>query len=753
MQTRSLPRLLVLASLACSLTLQAPAQAPPAPQIPGFPPGASSATPPRPDGYPALEEVIKDLKRADGLFTIFYAEPSDRTREPERLLALIPHRLLGQDLLLATSLSRGGYFTSWMWDDYLFRLEVRGRQLALVLPEVRYPTKGDEPVSEVIQKTYNARILATTPILSLSPAGEPVVDLGTLLKSDLAAPPLGGGIRAELSKWIRREKNLPAKVFSKNILIEVELAVGSGQGMSLLGVAYDFHELPPLGSYQPRLADDRVGYFLTARRDWTKKHDARDTFDRYINRWNLQKKDPSLELSPPVKPIKFIIEKTVPIQWRRYVRQGIEVWNRAYEKIGFTGAIEVFQQTHDNELKDVDPEDAEWNFFRWIVSGQPFAMGPSRTDPRTGQILDADIICDDSMIRSWIEDFATFTPRAVAEAKGPGFREYQRLHPGFRIPGAEALEEQASEVGLSDEARRTIEAKFAARGQSFCDHSIGFQHQIALGYQTMALRAGNLKIPEKLIGEAIRELVAHEVGHALGLRHNFKASSWLTLEEIQRRRSTEEPLSGSVMDYNPLLLLPRDRADGSLRIVSPTIGPYDYWAIEYGYKVRGPADKGEEEMLAAIAGRCAEPGLAYATDEDTMWVFSPDPLVNRWDMGGDPFRWAQERIALTEELLARVGEVAAIAGESRYHLTRAFETLLWEKATVLDLVARWVGGQHFHRDHEGDPSARAPFVLVPAERQRSALKLLKETVFRDAFFAFSPDLLNKLAPPRWSHWG
>ena len=717
---------------------RAPAQAPPPPQGPVLR-----------DGMPAAEDVVRDMKRAEGLFPIFYFEPSGPGRDPERLLALIPGRLINQDILLATSISQGGSYTGWMWDDYLIRFEVRGRQLALVLPDVRYSMQGGNPVAEVVQKTYNSKILVTVPIIAWSGGMEPLIDLGQLLKSNLAGLPGGGMVRSDLSRWMKK------KVFQDNVLIEVELALAAGQGANLMGVAYAFRRLPDPGifSYAVRGADDRVGYFLTARRDWTKRHDARELFDRYINRWNLKKKDPNLELSPPEQPITFIIEKTVPVQWRRSVRQGIEEWNKAFEKIGFTDAIQVLQQTNDNDQKDIDPEDARYNFFRWIVSGNAFAMGPSRVDPRTGQILDADIIFDDSMVRYWIQEFDLFSGRAIADAKGPGFREFLERHPTYRIPCSDSPAAGGPGARDEDPARKALADMFAARGQHSCDFSIGLQHQIALGYYMMAAGARNPKIPERLIAEAIRETVTHEIGHTLGLRHNFKASSWLTVEEIKKRRSTNEATAASIMDYNPILFFADDAPDFNGNFVTPTIGPYDYWAVEYGYKVRGPADKGEEEMLAAIAGRCAEPGLAYATDEETMWTISPDPLVARFDMSSEPFLWAQERIKLADRLLPLIAEVASAPGESRYFVTRAFETLLAEKGRAMSTVSRWIGGQFFNRDHKGDLNGRQPLVLVGAQKQRDAMALLGDTILRDGFLSFPPELLNQLAPPRWMHWG
>ena len=122
-----------------------------------------------------------------------------------------------------------------------------------------------------------------------------------------------------------------------------------------VGISYSFRRLPQAGSFQPRIADERVGYFTTVRQDWAMKWSERENIVRYVNRWDVKKKDPTLEMSPPEKPIVFVVEKTVPLQWRRYVAEGIAEWNKAYEKLGIVGAIVVQQQTEDNEFANVDP--------------------------------------------------------------------------------------------------------------------------------------------------------------------------------------------------------------------------------------------------------------------------------------------------------------------------------------------------------------------------------------------------------------
>ena len=788
--------------------------------------------------YPDFDKVTKGMKSQEGLFTLWYYPEGSKEKDAEKLLCQIPSGFLGQQFMLSTSMSGGGFFTGFPIDERVVRWEVLGRQLLLIEPETHYVVDKSKEVSDVVRRTYPDRIRRAMPIVTKSPGGDPVIDLGRLLKSDFAdiswMSYYGGGINASLSKWTKK------KTFPLNVEIGVELAVGAGDpsgSYDKKAVHYSFWKFPE-SDYQPRVADDRVGYFLTANQDWAKPADSRDLFNRYIDRWPLTKRDPSLPLCEPKKPIIFYIEKTVPVRFRQAVRDGILEWNKAFEKVGFLNAVEVRQQTDDNEWKDLDPEDMRYSFFRWIVTGAGFAMGPHRGNPFTGEIYDADIVFDDSMVRFFEQEAGQMLAAHTVASKfdDPALQKFLAEHPQWRRPDQDW---ETFVFGDEDEAkqREAMLQRMRQRGHQCCDYAYGMRHQMALAHSVLAGQPQ--EVIDRFLYDVIKETVMHEVGHTLGLRHNFKASTIYSLDEIKRRRTTGEATLGSVMDYSPTLLFADNATEG--HFTTPTIGPYDYWAIEYGYRpfdgtyngankddeaadkekkadpqpepagktvavetkievevgdipkelldqmppdvrkllesgdleklmaearvkpeqvaeavASGPAFRappsGEEAMLLAIASRCTEPELIYGTDEDTTSM-SPDPTCNRFDMASDPIDWARSRMELADKRLDNLLEWAAKDQESWCYVRQAFVTLWHEKASALDYVGRYIGGQYFNRAHRGDDNAQPPFVVVDARRQREAMAFIEDHLFNDSFFSTSPEVLNHLAPARWWHDG
>ena len=278
--------------------------------------------------------------------------------------------------------------------------------------------------------------------------------------------------------------------------------------------------------------------------------------------------------------------------------------------------------------------------------------------------------------------------------------------------------------------------------------------QFAFGSVVMAAEAQ--PIPEaklkKVLLEGLKFTVMHEIGHTLGLRHNFKASAYLTLDEINDPAKTAATgLAASVMDYTPINFAPKGKKQGDF--YSRTIGPYDYWAIEYGYKpLSGGSSEGELPELKKIAARGAESALNYATDEDCRGV-DPDPLVNRFDLGKDPVAFARRQVELIHQLLPGLADRMTKKGEGYERVRRAFNILLANHGSAMYFTARFVGGVYVHRDHKGDPDARPPLVVVSPVKQREALALLEEEALGENAFQFPAELYNYLATPKWSHWG
>jgi hypothetical protein len=741
----------LLVSTAVGHSQVAPSAGPPAP--------AQGAAPALPD----FGTTIRGLVPVPGLITLYEANPADPNHDATKLLGQIPRGLLNQDLYLVSTISRGES-AGMNWGEYLIRFELQDRRVVISTPDTQYVSKPNTTAGELVSRTHTAGFLAAMPVITFSPQGDPVVDLGQVMLGSLGElpPPFSpqtmgfGGIagpRRDLSRFTK------VKSFPENVVVDVDLAFmrrdGSGTN---LGISYAIRRLPPLGIYQPRVADERVGYFPTVQQDWGIKHSERENIVRFINRWDLKKKDATLELSPPEKPIVFIVEKTVPLQWRKYVAEGVTEWNKAFEKIGISNAIVVEQQTDDNEFAHVDPEDARYNFVRWIITGDPFAVAMSRVDPRTGQVLNAEIAFDDSMLRIYSEEFDVFGPGPAAATLGPDVMSFLEQNPDY-VPFGQTLS-QVKQTGqrmsgpfaMDDQVAATPRVQRPAAGFqkfSMCNYAAGMHRELAMG--NVLAGATGRKIPEPLIGEVIRMIISHEVGHTLGLRHNFKASSWLSMDEIRHRRdSTDEPTTASVMDYNPNLYFPGDDVEKVRHFCTPCIGPYDYWAIEYGYRVPGPQEGGEQQMLAKITAQCTQKQNAYATDEDTT-MLSPDPLSNRFDMSSDPLGWAKARIDLCDGILKDVHKWGERKEQPRHYLLESYGMVISEKARNMLYVSRVPGGEYFNRNRIGDPNAVAPIVLVDPKQQREAVRMLGETIFSDTYFTTDPELLNELVPSR--DWG
>ena len=745
------PRFLAVVTLIAGLPAAAADPAPSAPTqaetpaTPAQPPAAPPKEPTPPaetkSSKPTFAVLLKDATKIGGLIPLH--------RKDDKVFAELPDSILGKDLFVLISIARGigersvlGGMSWGFGDDWVWQFRKIDDNIQIVRRNVRFFADKGSPEEKAVDLAYTDSVLFSVPIATTAPSGAPVIDLAAIFLTDLpriSATLPGFSFARDRSTWSR------VKGFPDNVELEVAATYGSSGAAEIdtvpdsRGATINVHysiSLLPQNSYKPRLADERVGYFVTALKDFSQKVDE-DRFVRYINRWNLEKADAAAPVSPPKKPIVFWIEKTVPFKYRQPIREGIEAWNEAFQKAGFASAIEVRQQP---DQTDWDPEDVNYNTFRWITAGAGFAMGPSRVNPRTGQILDADIIFDGDFLQFWRREYENFTPQAVAIlTDGP--------------TAAAGILPAASERVTGSHGHG------AGHACSACMLFDGHARETAFAATALAVAGNGLTEAdkEKLVVQGLKLVTSHELGHTLGLRHNFKGSSLLTLADINDpAKVAQSGASTSVMDYIPANISPKGKPQGDY--YTAKLGPYDVWAIEYGYKpVGGGSPEGELAELEKIAGRSGEPQLAYSTDEDTQ-PGDPDPMSNRFDLGSDPVEFARNRAELVAQvmptLVERMTAKEANGKTPGYERVRqAFGVLLTSHGNAMNFAARLVGGLHTSRAHKGDANAPTPFRVVDAQKQRDALTLLEQQMFSAQPFSFPPELLNQLVSTRWMHWG
>ena len=476
-----------------------------------------------------------------------------------------------------------------------------------------------------------------------------------------------------------------------------------------IGFYYSFAALPkePMAA---RHADDRVGHFITKTQDFS--DDIKLTTNKhFVNRWRLEKKDPSAALSEPVTPIVFWLDKNIPLKYRKSVTDGVLEWNLAFEKIGFKNALVVKQQSNEDEFDTMDARHAS---IRWFVGADVgFAIGPSQVDPRSGEILDADIGMSDVFSRGarlFIGE-SRHSPLGIDAPSGSTLG----MHAGKETPHCNYAHEAGMEMGFAFDL-------LDARNQ--IDMTSPEAEELAQIY--------------------MKDVIMHEVGHTLGLRHNFRSSTIYSLQQLADPAFTKKNgMSGSVMDYNPFNIAPKGEKQGEY--VMSTLGPYDYWAIEYAYK---PIPAGEEEAtLAKIAARSTEPLLAYGTDEDSYGQGDPD--VNVFDLGSDALTYFKRRMTNTRELWDRLQTKQLPVGESYETLRRSFEYGLNQFSRAIPSALKYVGGVTFLRDRAG--SSRATYTPISTARQREALNLVTYSLFKPDSFKISPELMSRLGPYNFTY--
>lgn len=742
---------------ACAVLRPPSAAAPAAAAVPATPasgaspyatapaaPASGQATPGRPDPSAPrpFADVIKGAAQQAGFVPVW--------RKDDKLWLEIPAERLDQPFLLTVNISHSvgerGLYGSQMGPSWLvsFR-KVNNTLIQLVALNTQFVASG-APMQATVAQGFSDSLIASAIIASAPhPERKSVLVDGAFLLSDIP------GYSTRLEAAFRLPYTLDrTNSFFEKTRVEADITTLNARmhyataripapplvpstpmppppqatadpRSFFVGYVYSFAKLPdePMA---PRRADPRIGHFTDAVTDLSTDLKANPR-THYVNRWRLEKADPAAALSAPKQPIVFWLDRNIPLQYRASVEAGVLEWNKAFERIGFRDAIVVRQQPDDADWDDMDARHAS---IRWFVGADVgFAIGPSHSDPRTGEIIDADIGMSDVFGRStrrfFVEDIGTGGASAAAAHEGHGHAARLTL-PGLRA------------------------------GREMCTYAADAATEMGFALDVIEAR-GDLEPDspevESIVQSVVKDTIMHEVGHVLGLKHNFKSSTVYSRQQLQDAAFTaKNGISGSVMDYTGFNLATAGERQGAY--VNGTLGPYDYWAIEYAYKPIAPSEEAAE--LAKIAARNTEPWLAFADDGEANDGI--DPLANRFDLGDDPLAYSRKRLQLSRELWQRVQERPPRPGDDVLRQRRVLLSGFNALTRSTGLVAKFVGGMNSVRDLPGT-TGRAAWQPVAPARQRAALDFIATGLFTADSFRFKPQFLASLAPDynEWNRGG
>lgn len=679
---------------------------------------------------PILKDKIKSSKKIDGLFTMY------RDTVTGSLQMYVKKDQIGKDYIYQ-SFSMGGPTALYLNQNmirttWLFQVQKSDDKIELLQKNTNFYYDKSNPVSKAANVDVSDAVFYSDKVVAQDSVGYLISVDGLFLGDKLDPvkpvfpPTLPPGAMFNLGNLnTAKSKYQKIRSFPGNTDVVVELAYDNpaplnGGGKDITDARYvrvkmqhSFLEVPK-NDFRQRRDDPRVGYFGAEVDNLTSVSPT--PYKDFISRWNLKKKDPSAALSEPVEPIVFWIENTTPLEFRPIIKEAGEKWNEAFEKAGFKNAV-VMKQMSDTA--SWDPADIAYNVIRWVSSVNPSygAIGPSFYNPLTGQILGADITVE------WRSGAGTVIADDLYNGAGSS----------LKLPWENPIEAVSSRANHVHGLDKNHMASCALAQE------LSVQYQAGL----TAIEALDADLPEAKREESVREmhkqflyyLIMHEMGHTLGLNHNMKASQMLSPAQMNDVALTRKiGLQGSVMDY-PAINVSSDRSRQG-DYYTTKAGPYDLWAIEYGYT---PFNESEEEAgLNKILSRSTDPQLTFGNDADDMR--SPgggiDPRVNVNDHTNDMVAYGEDRLKLVNTMMPKLKSRFSKSGQSYQELRQRYLQLNGQRSSMAAAVSRFIGGIYVDRSFVGQKTTTAPFTPVPVDYQKKAMALLGKYVFApDAFDA------------------
>lgn len=711
-----------------------------------------SQAPEAPKKDPKVEEyekLLKDATKHAGVFTM-YTKKRD-------VLVEIPEQKIGQMFYVQNTLSTGFSQNMQAGDPVMtdmasfssvqvYKIEKRDETMYLIRPNIRYRWDDKDPLAIASQRSFPNAVIADYKIEGYNPETKRyLVNMTNFFNGEVSGINffvmiLGGG-----QYMLDRERTKVDRIYSNNNMAVVRMDMHYQQPLSpatlmggaepeglaaLFGTSNQFEDSRSIplvvnttlwyrepSKYVPRVSDPRVGYFTNDFYNVDKFFDkALDRKERYINRWHLVKKDPTAALSEPVKPIVWTIDHSIPEKWVPAVTEGILRWNKPLEALGFKNAVRVERAPKDDP--NYDHADGTRNVIRFTMTEDAaYAVALFRTDPISGEILNAAVTVDANFTSVLNREYMVSAP---VVAKTPELLNFAKR----------SVTRQSKPLG-SPLAALNGTAKFHDPRLGKLE-TMGWQsHQCSLQSQRLndlamdiraASAAGMNMTGEDFIATALADTVAHEIGHCMGLRHNFIASTTLSTDELGNPNAVKKyGVASSVMDYTPTNALGFLKKDKSI-LFNAEVGPYDVFAIEYGYKpLTANTPDGERFALGQIARKGGQKGLAFMTDEDADSV---DPYVVRFDNGSDPLNYIERDLQVRRQ--TRLWALANLPKPGQSYSERNTLVLRSLAAAYRQVgnAARFVGGVSGSRNFKGDVNERPTLAPVNPETQRQAMSII-----------------------------